>query len=79
MLCVMYTLRSNNCVLGLKSQFAIFTCSHLNPFLRYIGDHDFIAIVHTIKDYIIVYLGIYSVITKTVSTVGDNDLIEVVK
>ena len=35
MLCVMYTLRSNNCALGLKSQFAIITCSHLNPVLRY--------------------------------------------
>ena len=32
----MYTLRSNNCVLGLKSQFAIITCSHLKPVLRYI-------------------------------------------
>ena len=29
-----YTLRSNNCVLGLKSQFAIITCSHLKPVLR---------------------------------------------
>ena len=35
MLCVMYTLRSNNCALGLKSQFAIITCSHLKPVLRY--------------------------------------------
>ena len=26
---VMYTLRSNNCMLGLKSQFSIITCSHL--------------------------------------------------
>ena len=32
----MYTLRSNNCVLGLKSQFAIITCSHLKPVLRYL-------------------------------------------
>ena len=35
---VMYTLRSNNCALGLKSQFAIITCSHLTPpsYIRYI-------------------------------------------
>ena len=32
----MYTLRSNNCVLGLKWQFAIITCSHLKPVLRYV-------------------------------------------
>ena len=32
---VMYTLRSNNCALGLKSQLAIITCSHLKPVLRY--------------------------------------------
>ena len=31
----MHTLRSNNCALGLKSQFAIITCSHLKPVLRY--------------------------------------------
>ena len=29
-----YTLRSNNCALGLKSQFAIITRSHLKPVLR---------------------------------------------
>ena len=45
---------------------------------QYIGDHDLIAIVHTIKDYIVCF-GIYSVITKSVSTVGDNDLIAIVK
>ena len=32
----MYTLRSNNCVLGLKSQFTIITCSHLKPVLWYL-------------------------------------------
>ena len=31
-----YTLRSNNCAHRLKSQFAIITCSHLNPVLLYI-------------------------------------------
>ena len=40
---IMYTLRSNNCVLGLKSQFAIITCSHLKPVLRYIISMSFSA------------------------------------
>ena len=33
MLCVI--IHSNNCALGLKSQFAIITCSHLKPVLWY--------------------------------------------